>query len=287
MGGELRELTRLEELSCGDSAVHRLHPGTKILVTFFYLICVMSLERHAVTRLTPFLFYPVLVCAAAEIPAGLLLRRVLPALPFAVFGGISNLLFERSAAGNLGSFVITAGMLSFAVILFRTVLCVAAVMILIAVTPFTDITEALRRMHVPAVFTDLLEMMYRYLSVLFEEAELMVTAFRLRSGGRKWPEIREYAPLISQLFLRSADRAERIYDAMKCRLYGAGRGGASGAQRSGETVADVSGAQDPGWAVAAARRWSSADWFYFLAAGGSSLLFALTDIPALIGMIVL
>ena len=165
--------------------------------------------------------------------------------------------------------MITAGMLSFAVILFRTVLCVASVMILIAVTPFTDITEVFRRLHVPAVFSDLPEMMYRYLSVLFEEAELMVTAFRLRSGGRKWPEIQEYGSLISQLFLRSADRAERIYDAMKCRLYGAG--GEAGA----------------GQYSAAARRWNRWDWIFFFAAGGSSLLFALTDIPALIGMAVL
>ena len=160
-------------------------------------------------------------------------------------------------------------MLSFAVILFRTVLCVAAVMILIAVTPFTDITDFLRLMHVPAVFSNLPEMMYRYLSVLFEEAELMWTAFRLRSGGRKWPEIREYAPLISQLFLRSADRAERIYDAMKCRLYGAGRGAGSGPDS------------------AAARQWNRGDRIFFFAAGGSSLLFALTDMPSLIGRAVL
>lgn len=269
MGGELWDLTRLEELSCGDSPVHRLHPGAKILVTFLYLICVMSLERHAVMRLTPFLYFPVLMCTIAEIPPGLLFRRLLPALPFALFGGIGNLLFERSAAGNMGNLVVTAGMLSFAVILFRTVLCVAAVMILIAVTPFTDITGFLRRMHVPAVFADLPEMMYRYLSVLFEEAELMVTAFRLRSGGRKWPEIREYAPLISQLFLRSADRAERIYDAMKCRLYGAGREAGTGEDK------------------AAAQRWNRWDWLFFFAAGGSSLLFALADIPALIGGMVL
>lgn len=269
MGGELQELARLEELSCGDSPVHRLHPGAKLLVTFLYLVCLMSLERHAVTRLAPFLFCPVLMCAVAEIPGRLLLRRLLPALPFALFGGIGNLLFERSAAGSFGDFAVTAGMLSFAVILFRTVLCVASVMILIAVTPFPDITEVFRRMHVPAVFSDLPEMMYRYLSVLFEEAELMVTAFRLRSGGRKWPEIREYAPLISQLFLRSADRAERIYDAMKCRLYGAGCEAGTGRDST------------------AARRWNRWDWIFFFAAGGSSLLFALTDMPALIGMAVL
>ena len=287
-------MQRLEELAGGDTPVHRLAPAAKILATFAYLICVMSLERHSVTRLAPFLFYPVLMCAAGDVPPGLLIRRVMPALPFAFFAGLGNLFFERGAAGtasltgaaetvgaaSLAGTVSTAGLLSIAMILGRTFLCVAAVMILIAVTPFTDLMDALRRMHVPAVIADLLEMLYRYLSVLFEEAELMLTAFRLRSGGRMLPEIREYAPLISQLFLRSADRAERIYDAMKCRLYGAGREGMPG------MAAGAAGAA-PGGATCLPAKWSRNDLLFFLAVCGSSVLFALADVPALLGGIVL
>ena len=261
---QIREMKRLEELSAGDTAVHRLNPSAKLLAAFIYLVCIMSLERHSVTRLSPFLFYPVLMCAFASVPAGLLLKRVLPALPFALFAGISCLLFERGPAGELAGIRISLGMLSFAMILCRTLLCVAAVMILVAVTPFADLMDALRRMHVPAVFADLLEMMYRYLSVLSEEAELMLTAFRLRSGGRSRPDIREFAPLISQLFLRSADRAERIYDAMKCRLYG-------------------DAARKTNAADASARKWTRGDWTFFLAAAASSLLFALADVPPLLG----
>ena len=272
-------MQRLEELAGGDTPVHRLAPAAKILATFAYLNCVMSLERHSVTRLAPFLFYPVLMCAAGDVPPGLLIRRVMPALPFAFFAGLGNLFFERGAAGA-ASLAGAAGLLSFAMILGRTFLCVAAVMILIAVTPFTDLMDALRRMHVPAVIADLLEMLYRYLSVLFEEAELMLTAFRLRSGGRMLPEISEYAPLISQLFLRSADRAERIYDAMKCRLYGAGREGMPG------MAAGAAGAA-PGGATCLPAKWSRNDLLFFLAVCGSSVLFALADVPALLGGIVL
>ena len=111
-------------------------------------------------------------------------------------------------------------------------------------------------------------MMYRYLSVLSEEAELMLTAFRLRSGGRSRPDIREFAPLISQLFLRSADRAERIYDAMKCRLYG-------------------DAARKTNAADASARKWTRADWMFFLTAAASSVLFALADVPFLLGSLLI
>ena len=255
---QIREIKRLEELSAGDTAVHRLSPSAKLLAAFVYLVCIMSLERHSVTRLSPFLFYPVLMCVLASVPAGLLLKRVLPALPFAFFAGVSCLMFERGTAGEVAGVRISLGMLSFAMIFCRTMLCVAAVMILVAVTPFADLMDALRRMHVPSVFADLLEMMYRYLSVLSEEAELMLTAFRLRSGGRFRPDIP------GQLFLRSADRAERIYDAMKCRLYGAAEGK--------NNAADAS-----------ARKWTRADRMFFLAVTASSVLFALADVPTILG----
>ena len=137
-------------------------------------------------------------------------------------------------------------------------------MVLIGTTPFPELTGAMKQLHVQAVIADLLEMLYRYLSVVTEEAEQMLTAFRLRSGGRVWPEPREYAPMISQLFFRSADRAERIYDAMKCRLYG-------------------DAARKTNAADASARKWTRADLMFFLAASASSALFALTDVPSVLG----
>ena len=248
----LADLRTLEELAEGNTVLHRLHPGAKLLAAFLYLICLMSLERHALVRVTPFLFYPVLMGSIAELPAGLLFRRTVPALPFAFFAGLSNLVFEGG----------TAGALSFTVLMIRTFLCVSAVMILIGTTPFPALTGAMKQFHVPAVIADLLEMLYGYLSVVTEEAEQMLTAFRLRSCGRVWPAPREYAPMISQLFFRSADRAERIYDAMQCRLY-----------RGAGTLSGTAG------------KWKRRDYVFFLLSGGASVLFAAADIPGFLGSI--
>lgn len=57
----LSDLRTLEELAEGNTLLHRLHPGAKLLAAFLYLVCLMSLERHALSRVTPFLFYPVLM----------------------------------------------------------------------------------------------------------------------------------------------------------------------------------------------------------------------------------
>lgn len=182
---KLNEMYSLEQLAAGRTAVHRLHPAVKIIVTVIYIICVVSLERHSLGRLAPFLIYPAVVMAAADIPYRMILPRAAAALPFCVFAGVSNLIIEREPWTRLGALTLTAGEMSFLVLLARTVLCVSAVLILVAVTPFSELTGQLRRMHVPAVFVRLFEMIYRYISVLVEEASTMLTSYRLRAGGAK------------------------------------------------------------------------------------------------------
>lgn len=216
---KLNMLYSLEQLAEGESVVHRRHPMAKLLVTLVYLLCVASCPRDALYLLLPFLFYPVLVMSAAQIPWNMILKRTAAALPFCLFAGISNLILDREVVDYLGQIPVTAGFVSFAALLLRTCLCVSAVLILAAVTPFTKITLQLRRLHVPAFMVMLLEMIYRYISVLAQEAATMVTAYRLRSNGSKWPTVRDFGPFVGQLLLRSTDRAERIWQAMQCRCF--------------------------------------------------------------------
>ena len=260
---KLNEMYSLEQLAAGRTAVHRLHPAVKIIVTIIYIICVVSLERHALGRLAPFLIYPAVVMAAADIPYRMIFPRAAAALPFCVFAGVSNLITERQPWIQFGPLTITAGEMSFMVLLARTMLCVSAVLILVAVTPFSELTAQLRRMHVPALFVRLFEMIYRYIGVLVEEASTMLTSYRLRAGGAQWPEIKYFGAFIGQLLLRSVDRAERVYHAMLCRGY----------------------ALD---AAAGTRRgMSAADWIFLAAAGGSAGIFRLIDISLLIGNLIL
>jgi cobalt/nickel transport system permease protein len=254
MRSKLREIYSLEQLSGKQTVIHRLHPLAKLIVTIVYIVCIAAHDRYGFFTLAPFLFYPFIVMALAEIPFSMIGKRALVALPFSLFAGISNLIFDREYSFAAGTFVITTGMLSCAAILLRTYLCVSAVLILVAVTPFVQLTGQLRRLHVPAFFVNLLEMIYRYIGVLLEEAQTMLTAYRLRDPGAKYPVITQMGSFIGQLFLRSADRAERVYQAMLCRGYTLEKGG---------------------WREGQQQKFRAADWIFLLAAGGSSLFFAI------------
>jgi len=97
-------------------------------------------------------------------------------------------------------------------------LCVLAMLLLAWTTPFQDILQELRRLRLPSAMLTTLALMYRYLPVLVEESRRMqrARASRTFSRGRRfaWHSL---SGIVGQLFVRSADRAERIYLAMCAR----------------------------------------------------------------------
>jgi cobalt/nickel transport system permease protein len=93
--------------------------------------------------------------------------------------------FLRQPAFSLGGLTVSLGAVSLAVILYRAALCVSAVLILVAVTPFSQLTGQLRRLHVPQLFLLLFEMTYRYIGTLLDQAYSMYTAYILRAPGGK------------------------------------------------------------------------------------------------------
>ena len=216
---KIQELYTLEQLSGGDSFVHRLHPTAKLLTTAVFIITVVSFDRYAFGRLTPYVFYPTLLMALSETPYSILLKRFLIALPFCLFAGISNMVFDRAYAFAIAGVAVSYGAVSFFVILFRVYLCVMAVALLVAVTPFAEITSSMRRLKIPYLFVAMLEMTYRYIGALFEEAYSMYVAYSLRSAGGRGVSIKDMGSFLGQLLLRSFDRADRVYNAMKCRGY--------------------------------------------------------------------
>ena len=224
MKNMIQELYSLEQLAGGSSCVHRLHPDMKLLTTVVYIITVVSFDRYAFGRLIPYVFYPSLLMALSETPYSMLLKRFLIALPFCLFAGISNILFDRTPAFAARAITVNYGVVSFFTILFRTYLCVMAVLLLVSVTPLAQITNSMRRLRIPSLFIVMFEMTYRYIGVLFEEAYSMYTAYSLRSVNgrsvnRKGIIMKDMGSFIGQLLLRSIDRAERVYNAMKCRGY--------------------------------------------------------------------
>jgi cobalt/nickel transport system permease protein len=100
----------------------------------------------------------------------------------------------------------------------RSMICLLTVTLVSNTTPFSKILRVLRAARVPALLITTLALMHRYLFVLADEAERMRRARASRTFTRRrrahW---RAMASVLSQLFIRASERAERIYDAMCAR----------------------------------------------------------------------
>jgi len=219
LSARVHELRALENLSAKQTIIHRLHPLVKILSAFIYIVAVASFGRYDFLRLIPYLFYPFIMMALAGLPYKVLLLRVAIALPFCLFAGLSNVIFERATALTINGIEISYGVVSLFTILLKMYLCVMAALLLIATTPFTELTAQLRRMRVPMIFVMIFETTFRYISVLLEEVHSMIIAYKLRSGTKKSLDIKHMGTFVGQLVLRGFDRAERVHMAMRCRGY--------------------------------------------------------------------
>ncbi len=207
---------RLDRMSYQDTLVHRLDPRAKVIATMFFVLTVISFPKYEVIELTPLLLFPVLLAALGDIPVYFLLKKVLLVSPFAVFIGIFNPLFDPAAFALFGA-TFSAGWISFLSILIKFTLTISAALLLIATTSFPGVCHALRQFGLPAIFISQLLFLYRYLFVLMEEAMRIVRARDMRSFGQRGMDARTAVRILGALFLRTVERAERIYNAMLSR----------------------------------------------------------------------
>jgi len=111
-----------------------------------------------------------------------------------------------------------AGLRGFLSILAKSSLCLFVMILLSTTTRFTEILRVLRAIHTPWLLLTTLTLMYRYIFVLAEEGHRMRRARLSRTFNRgRWRTWKNLGTVIAQLFVRSSERAERIYAAMCAR----------------------------------------------------------------------
>ncbi len=214
---EFFDIGRLDRLSYKNSPVHRLDPRVKLIATLLFLFTVISFSKYEISGLLPLFLFPLLLTVLGEIPLLFILKKVLWVSPFAVFIGIFNPLLDTNQFWVFPGFTLAAGWVSFFSILLKFFLTISAALLLIATTPFPNVCHALRSLGLPLLFVSQLLFLYRYLFVLTEEVMRMVRARDMRSFGEKGTGIRVFIRIIGTLFLRTLERAERIYSAMLSR----------------------------------------------------------------------
>jgi cobalt/nickel transport system permease protein len=215
--GTIFNLHQLEEMATKNTSIHRLHPLVKILVTMGYAITVISFGKYEIGGLMPFVVYPIAIFAQAEIPFLPIFKRVLVAMPFILFIGMFNPFLDRNPQLVVLGVGIWGGWISFGSLVIKGMLTILAALLLIAISGIGQIAMGLRLMFVPHVFVLQLLLLYRYITVLIDEAFRVSVAYQMRGAQQKGLRFDVWGSLLGQLLLRTYDRAIRIYQAMTLR----------------------------------------------------------------------
>lgn len=195
----------LDRHSRSDSVIHRLPAAVKLAAALAMVIVVLLWP----TGRLPLMAVPagalVIVAALSRIPPSFLVRRLLLLEPLVL--GVALLAVFQPGGWRLMLLLVV-----------RCTLCLLTMILLSNTTPFAELLRVLKRLRVPGLLITTLALMYRYLFVLADEAQRMKRARMSRTFSperkRQW---RTLATIVSQLFVRASERAERVYSAMCAR----------------------------------------------------------------------
>ncbi len=105
-------------------------------------------------------------------------------------------------------------------IFFRALSAVSITYFLALSTPMTCFFESLYKLKLPKLFISLMELIYRYIFILIDEAAAMYKAQKLRLGYRDFKSsLLCISELAAMLFIRAYKRADFSYQALLSRGY--------------------------------------------------------------------
>jgi cobalt/nickel transport system permease protein len=195
----------LDRYSRLDSSLHRLPAGPKLASAIALVVTIVVTPPETIWLFGAATGLLTVLATVSRIPWGFLFRRLLLFEPVIV--GIALLQLLRPNGFSI-----------FLTLILKSTLSLATMILLSNTTPLGEILLVLKKIRIPSILVTVLALTYRYLFVLIDEAEKMQRARRSRTFGvRKRRVWKLAANVLGQLFVRSSERAERIYAAMSAR----------------------------------------------------------------------
>jgi cobalt/nickel transport system permease protein len=218
-------LVYIEDLSSKKGLLQTINPLAKLVVIIFMLVvslCIFSLSYLAVICIVP-----LVLALTSRIPMKHFLSRTAIVPAFAALISLPVLFLTSGQAvfaTNLGAFNLTitiAGLTSFLVFIVRTWFCVSSLTLLILSTGFDKTLKLLSSLKVPSIIVQLFSLTYRYFFVSIHEAQSVLIAKEARTYVNKktinLQALKDLGSILATLFIRTYERSERVYLAMKSR----------------------------------------------------------------------
>jgi len=197
--------------------VGKISATALLVVTLVYLVAVLSVPLYAPQCLVWLAVYPVLLSEMSGIGFARVFRQSLWVLPLILLIGIFNPIMDTVTAFILGGVAVSRGWVSFFSILLRGLLAVQAAVIMTKAAGFYDMCVAMRSLGCPRMLVTQMQLTFRYMIVVVEEAVGMDRARKARGFGRSSYPLGMWSRMVGQLLVRSYERATRIHRSMLSR----------------------------------------------------------------------
>ena len=231
----LKDIT-LGQYFPGESAIHRLDPRAKLLITIVFitaLFLAQSIVSYAVVL--GFLISCILIsCVRFRV----LLRSLKPLLFVIALTGILNLFYTTGdVLAKFWIFTITKqGIRSALLMMLRITMLVTGTFLLTYTTSPVDLTDGLERLlrplnriHVPVhALSMMMFIALRFIPTLMQDTDKIISAQKARGGdfetGNLVRRAKALIPILVPLFISAFRRADELATAMECRCYHGGEG---------------------------------------------------------------
>ena len=218
----------------GDSAVHRMDPRVKIMLTIIFVVLLFVINNfYGYAIISAFIILPIVM---SKISTRYLFKGLRPILIIILITVLFNLfLTEGEVVYRIGSFSITKeGIRMAAFMALRLIFLITGTTLLTLTTSPIDLTDGIerllnpfKRIGVPAhELAMMMTIALRFIPTLLEETEKIMKAQMARGAdfesGNFINRAKNMVPLLVPLFISAFRRADDLAMAMEARCY---RGG--------------------------------------------------------------
>lgn len=232
----LKDIT-LGQYFPGHSAIHRMDPRTKLILTVGYIVA-LFMAGNWLSYLLMMIFL-VSCVQISKIPPKSIVRGMKPLVLILVFTGALNLFYADGGVElvRIGSLAITTqGAKQALFMIWRILMLISGTFLLTYTTSPISLTDGiesllnpLKKIHVPVhELAMMMSIALRFIPTLIEETDKIMSAQKARGAdfenGSIIQRAKALVPILVPLFIGAFRRADELATAMECRCYQGGEG---------------------------------------------------------------
>jgi cobalt/nickel transport system permease protein len=221
----VESLVYVEDLSERKGVMQAINPVAKLVAIVGMIVAALFITN--LTYMLAICAVPLVFAVTSRIPLKHFFART---AMISIFAGVLSIppIFLTPGttvwATNLGGVTLaitTEGLSNAGLFTVRVWFCVASLILLVLSTGFEKTLKLFATLKVPAIMIQLFSLTYRYFFVSVEEAQSVLIAKEARTYVHKrsfnLQSLKDLGAIIASLFIRTYERSERVYLAMKAR----------------------------------------------------------------------